>query len=99
MRKLQPANKERVDKIIDALGVVENDKNRIGIEHMRQFAELLIQCEGMETDKFKNLARSRICISERYVMEYYRSFHSWEVFRVHEKKIVMTDKEENNGKT
>ena len=87
----------RIENIIRNMGVELLDHNKIGYEHIRQFAELLIRCEGQNTEIFKNLARTRICISERYLLEYYRAFISWEVFRVHDKKIIMTDQENSNN--
>lgn len=89
----QPEIDARIENIIRAMGIGLLTHNRIGYEHIQQFAELLIRCDGEHSEIFKNLARTRICISERYISEYYRAFISWGVFRVHEKRIVMTDKE------
>ena len=88
----QEEKNERIKNIMKVMGTETLDHNRISVAHIQQFADLLLCCEGLNADIFKNLARTRMGISERYVMEYYRAFLSWEVFRVHDKKIVLTDK-------
>ena len=51
---------QRVNRILEAMGVELLDHNKVGFEHTRQFAELLILCDNLPVDTFKGLARSKL---------------------------------------
>ena len=95
MRKLKTIDQneinERIDAIWKAMGIELLDHNSIALDHERTILEIMIKCDGMNIEQVKAIAGGAVHISDKFVNQYFKRLAAWEVYRTHDKKLVMTD--------
>ena len=86
----------RIKAIMKGMGTELLKHNAVAIYHEQIVLAVMIQCDGMNIEKVKNIAGGAAHISDKFIDQSFKRFAAWEIFRTHDNALIMTD-QENNG--
>lgn len=79
-----------IEEVLAYMGVTKDSRADIAYEHWYKFLKLVKEHSGEDWEHVKNLARSYVNVTKRYIDEYLQSCRAWTTVTLKEGKVFFS---------